>query len=150
VHGRELAALVIGMPGLEPADNHVGTDLQPHVIAAVDALQRVQHRLDLGGVADLDEHRRRQLPGPGQERVVDLELVADPVLRDDALSADHLLDLEPHGLPVLEDERQVTADADPAIGLQRDDRLPARLAHLLVLDQIQDLIGGDRSHGSRP
>jgi hypothetical protein len=101
-----------------------------------------------GRLADLDEHGRRQLTPPEQQRVVDGQLLGDLVVVDDALGAEHLLDLEPHGLVVLEDERQVAADADPAIGLERDDRLASRRAHLLVVVQVQELGGGDGSHAA--
>ena len=92
------------MPGLESPDDHLRADLQADVVARVDAEQRIQHGLDVARVADLDEHRRRELAGPGQQVVVHAELVRDLRVVDDPLGADHLLDLEPHGPAVLEDE----------------------------------------------
>ena len=124
------------MAGLEGADHDVGPDLQAHVVARVDAEQVVEHGLDPVGLLDLDEHGGRQLARPWQQRIVDRDLLGDLVEVDDALGPDHLLDLEPHGLAVLEHERQVAADGHPPLGLQRDDRATTLVAHLLVLVEV--------------
>ena len=139
------------MAGLEGADHDVGPDLQAHVVARVDAEQVVEHGLDPVGLLDLDEHGGRQLAGPRQQRVVDRDLLGDLPGVDDALGADHLLDLEPHGLAALEHKRQVATDGHPPLGLQRDDRAASLVAHLLVLVEVQDLVDRDRGHApSRP
>ena len=127
------------MAGLEVAHDDVRPDRQPHVVARVDAEELVQDGLDLQRLADLDEHRRRELTRPGQERVVDPDLLRDLRLVHDALGADHLLDLEPDGLPVLEDEGEVAAHGDAAGLLQLDDLASPRFSHPLVLDEVQDL-----------
>src|SRR5439155_10303396 len=82
------------------------------------------------------------------ERVVDLDLLRDPRRVHEPLSADHLLDLEPHGLPVLEDEREIAAHGDATVPLKLDDLAAPHVADLLVVDEVQDLRRLELPHGS--
>ena len=51
--------------------------LEPDVVPRIDPQELVEHRLDLGGLADLDHHRRGELPRSGEEAVVHVDLVED-------------------------------------------------------------------------
>ena len=104
VHDADLSPLLVRASGLEAPDHHVRPHLHAQVILRVDAEETIEHRLDLRRLRDLDHHRGCQLRGPGQELVVDVHFLHDLPVVDDALGPDHLLDLEPHGQAVLEDQ----------------------------------------------
>src|SRR5439155_13348839 len=132
VHRTELAELFIRVSRLEAPDDDVRPDLEADVVPRVDAEERVEHPLDRSLLADLDEHGGGELSVIGQQAVVNGDLVRHLLVVDDALGTDHLLDLEPDGVAVLEDERKIASDRDATFPLQRDDRVAARLADLLV------------------
>ena len=127
------------MAGLEHARGDVGADLHAHVVARVDSHQLVQDQLDLVLMLDLDHHRGRQLPRHRQQSVVDLDLLGDPRRIHDALDPAHFLDLEEHGVAILEDEGKVLAHRHPPHALELDHPLAHGRAHLLVLEEVQDV-----------
>ena len=97
-------------------------------------------------VLDLDEERGRKLSGRGNQGVVGVQLVLDLVRLDDPLGADHLLDLEPDSVAVLEQEGEVLTDRNATRALGFDDPWPDLVADLLVLDQVLDVVVRDRLH----
>src|SRR6266850_2055595 len=116
-------------------------DRRPGVDAPrVDTHEAVEHGLDLVLVGNLDEERGAELARLGQEGVVNVELVPDLGIIRDALDAAHLLDLEEHGVPVLEYEGKVPAHRHPPHALQIDHALAHPIAHLLVLEEVQDVL----------
>src|SRR5256885_1343614 len=80
----------------------LAANLERHVL--VDTDEAVQLLPEPALLLDLDEQRRRELPGSGEERVVDRELLADGVQVGDPLDPEHLLRLIPDRGPVLEQE----------------------------------------------
>src|SRR6058998_1233538 len=112
----------------------------------IQEMVRAERLVDAERIAEEVEVYNTLLPGP--ERVVDLDLLRDPLRVHEPLSADHLLDLEPHGLPVLEDEREIAAHGDATVPLELDDLAAPRVADLLVVDEVQDLRRLELPHGS--
>jgi hypothetical protein len=82
----------------------------------------------------------------GKERIVDVELVLDLGVGRDALDAAHLLDLEEHGVAILEDKGEVRAHRHPPPALQLDHALAHGRAHLLVLEEVQNVVLRNYSH----
>ncbi len=68
----------------------------------------------------------------GDQRVVDVELGLDRFVREHPLGPGHLLDLEAHGLAVLEHEGDDGPDRDASHPLELDD-LPAELVTLALV-----------------
>src|SRR5688572_969384 len=66
----------------------------------------------LGIRGELEEHGGAQLSGPGDQRVVRVELTLDRLVRDQLLDPRHLLDLEADGVSVLEHEGHDVAEVD--------------------------------------
>ena len=127
-------------------------DHAPHVPVVPRLLRRgevgriEEAPVDLILVLDLDHHRRRQLTEVGQQLVVDVELLLEPILGHDALGPDHLLDLEQNGAPVLEQKAQAVADSDPASAREGDDLGAERVARLLVRVQVLEILTDDLLH----
>jgi len=118
VHGAELALLLVGVAGLELAGNReLLADLDPHRRPHVDAHEAVEDGLDLVLLGGRGDKEGTRLSRPGQERVVDVELVLHAAIVGDPLHAAHLLDLEEQSVAVLEDEGQVAANGDPPAGI---------------------------------
>jgi len=89
----------------------------PVLVQALEAVDGPMH-LVLGQareLGDLGEEGGRQLVRRRNERVVGVELALDLLRPHETLRAHHLLDLEEHGLPVLEEQGQVVAQGDPAV-----------------------------------
>jgi len=97
-------------------------------------------RTDLVLFGDLDEEGGAELTTPREERIVDVELVLHAGIIGDPLDPAHLLDLEEQGVAVLEDEGEVPADGHPPAALELDDPRARLLAHLLVLEEVQDVL----------
>src|SRR6185437_7249361 len=93
-----------------------------------------------------DEDRDGDLPLPGEELVVRLDLVQDGRLRRDPLGPQHLLDLEEDGVAVLEDGGDVLTDLDAARLLRLDHARAEARADGLVLPDGQDLVALDGLH----
>jgi hypothetical protein len=110
--GRELL-LVEGCARPPPLDDEGDVVLQPD--------QLVEHAAERGVALHLDEERGAELAVVGQHLVVRVDLVLDLHRVGDALGPAHLFDLKPHGLAVLEDQRDLGADRDPARPLEVDD-----------------------------
>src|SRR5437773_2099966 len=100
--------------------------LERHVL--VDADEAVQLLPEPALLLDLDEQRRRELPGSGEERVVDRELLADGVQVGDPLDPEHLLRLIPDRGAVLEQEGEPVAHRHPPGLLVGDDAAPDGVA----------------------
>ncbi len=98
-------------------------------------------------VGDLDQQGRRQLRGPGQERVVHRELLTDRIQVGDVLDPDHLLRLVPHRGPIFEEQRDVIPDRDATAALVLDDPAADGLAHHSVALTTQYLLEADGFHG---
>src|SRR5258705_1383556 len=103
-------------------DALAAADLHPD--AAFDTFQLREHPAPLVGVRVLDQHRRLPVAAVGHERVVGIELVADTLLLEDALDAQHLLHLVADRQLVLEEQRDVLAQGDAAVLLVLDDLRP--------------------------
>src|ERR1700730_1271392 len=122
VDGRELPLLLVGVARLELAgDRELLADLDPDGRADVDPHETVEHGLDLLLVGDLDEEGGAEL---ARARHNSVKLVLDLGVVGDALDAAHLLDLEEHGVAVLEDEGQVPAHGHAPHALELDGSLP--------------------------
>src|SRR3989454_10795501 len=68
--------------------------------------------------------------------------------RHTRLQGDWSSDVCSSDLPVLEDEREIAPHGDTAALLELDELAPPRVAHLLVLDEVQDLGRLELPHGS--
>jgi hypothetical protein len=87
---------------------------------------------------------RREVSVAGQEPVVDVELLADPLVGRDPFGPRHLLDLEPHRFYVLEEERDDRTEADATEPLELDHPLPVLVAHPLIGAQVHDVVEVER------
>ena len=78
-------------------------------IVKLEQLARAQVRIGI-----FDQHRRLEIGAVGNQRVVGLEFLGDAGRLEDALDAQHLLNLILHGQAILEDQSHVVADVDDA------------------------------------
>src|SRR5213594_840706 len=144
LHGRELLRRL--PPRLERGRHaELAAHLERHVL--VDPDQAVDLLPEPALVLDLDEQRRRERPRPGEERVVDRELLADGVQVGDVLDPEHLLRLIPDRRLVLEQEAQPVAHRHPPGALVGDDPAPDRVALGAVALSAEDVFEADGPHG---
>ena len=97
-----------------------------HKDAVFDPDQLLQHCLALRDVGKLDHERRLPVGAIGNQRIVGLEFLVDAIRLEDLFDAQHLLDLVLHGQAILEVQRCVCAEIEPAIFLVLE-HFPAKL-----------------------
>ena len=107
---------------------HAGAALHLHPHLALDPLQALEHALALFHIGILDQHRRLPVCAVGHERVVDVELSLDVRFLENTLDPEHLLHLVADGELVLEEEREVIAEAHGAAFLVLQDARAERVA----------------------
>ena len=141
--GDLLAGQRLGMGLFGPARHHLPRgELDPD--GPFDPDQAREPVAELGLAGQLDEQGRRELALARQEPVVDLQLVADPLVGGDPFGPGHLLDLEPHRLGVLEDQRDDRTEPDPPAPLELDHPAPIVVADPLVGAQVDDVLEPER------
>ena len=141
-------AILAALPRTEQGRMELRAELQDQMAGLVQADEFVEHGLDPSRLGDFDEERGGQLAGPGEQRVVRVDLVLDLLGLDDPLYAEHLLDLEPHGVAVLEHQRHQRPQRDPAPLLGFDDAAAKLGPRELVLVEVLKVGGGQGLHDS--
>ncbi len=88
-----------------------------HPAAILEADEQRELALALADLGELDEEGGLPVAAVGDQGVVGVELFLDALGLEDALGAQHFLDLILHGQPVLEGPGDVGSDSELAIAL---------------------------------
>ena len=112
----------------------------PHFEAheLVDPHQAIEFAADAAGLGNLDHQGGRKLMIPGDELVVDRDLLGDGLFTHAALGPGHFLDLKNHRVPVLKNERQPIAQGNPPILLHRNRLSQIPLTNFFVGREVQN------------
>ena len=133
MHGRGLV-VVLPLQVLVGDREHPLHLADPHPAAIFDADQIAEGHAPLLGIGEFEQQRHLPVAAVGNQRVVGIELVLDPVALEDPLGAQHLEDLIADGGAVLETPGHVGADLDVAQLFVRDDLIaqPRPLERVLL------------------
>ncbi len=116
----------------------------------LDALQQRELRAPLLGLGILDQQRRLPVAAVRDQRVVGGQFVRDALGLEDALDAQHLLDLVLHGEAVLEAPGGIRSHRELPRALVREDAGAERRALARVLLEAHQIAGAARRRVHRP
>ena len=138
VHGRGLGVVlalhVLVGDGVEPlASGHL------HPATILDAAQQPELHAPFFRIRKLDQQGHLPVASVGDQRVVGGQLLGDSLGFEDALGAQHLLDLVLHREPVLEQPHGVGTHRDLAVLLVRHDARAKLVALARVAFQGQQI-----------
>src|SRR5579864_1481432 len=114
--------------------------------APLDPFELGELRSALLRPSELDEERDLPVAAIGDQRVVGGELIGDPLRLEDALDAQHLLDLILNGETILEGPGHVGTDLELARSLVREKALAECRPLARVLLEGHEIACGERLH----
>jgi len=120
----------------------LATYLDEHLL--FDPAKRRQHARAAHRILDLDHHCGDQFLALGDERIVGFELIGDLLLAA-LLDVEHLVDLMPHRVVILEIEGDERSDLDAAVAFQLGDALLVFAPILRIDHGVEDVGARDRS-----
>src|SRR5665213_579478 len=105
--------------------------------------QRIERRPDFFLLGYFDQERGRKLVVRWQEPAIGIDLMLDLLRVNHPLDAHHFLNLEEHGVAVLEDERHDRPDMHAPVFLRLDHARAIFGALFFVLGDIENVLDGD-------